>query len=182
MSCHGIIRHGPLAQQATLEEFECQKCHQGQHAIQRSTYLSNGLFGKADLGTETVSPMFLAHVDCTGCHIQSHAVTAKPDSGATVAVAAAAACDRCHKPGLGDQMIPLWQKTTHSLYDQVEAELATVESDKSPETTRLVEETRKLLETVRLDGSWGVHNPRYTQHLLEQAREKLKAARQGGQP
>lgn len=182
MSCHGIIRHGPLAQQATLEQFECQKCHQGQHAIQRHTYLSNGDVGKTAEGAATVSPMFLAHVDCTGCHIQSHAVTANPESGATVAVAAAAACDRCHKPGLGEQMIPLWQKTTHSLYDQVEAALKDIESDQSPETIQLVEETRKLLDTVRLDGSWGVHNPRYTQRLLEEAREKIKAARKGGQP
>jgi len=97
-------------------------------------------------------------------------------------VAAAASCDRCHKPGLGEQMIPLWQSTTHSLYDQVDAALKEIESDTSPQTTRLVEETRRLLDTVRLDGSWGVHNPRYTQRLLEEAREKVRAARKGEKP
>jgi hypothetical protein len=40
-----------------------------------------------------------------------------------------------------------------------------------------VSEARQLIDVVRLDGSWGVHNPRYTQELLNQARAKLIEAR-----
>jgi len=52
--------------------------------------------------------MFMAHVNCTGCHTQVRDVTDKH-------AAAAKACDSCHKPSLGDQMIPLWQKNTRTL-------------------------------------------------------------------
>ncbi len=132
--------------------------------------------------------MFLAHVDCTGCHVQKRAVSVKPESGATVSAATPEACDACHKPGLGKEMIPLWQRTAHSLYDQAEADLKVAEAIiKSESGVAELGEVRKLLTMVRLDGSWGVHNPRYTQQVLEQARTRLSAARSaeprsGGKP
>ena len=39
---------------------------------------------------------------------------------------------------------------------------------------------RGLLDLVEMDGSWGVHNPRYTQSLLERARDMVNAARSAG--
>jgi PleD family two-component response regulator len=122
-------------------------------------------------------------VDCTGCHIKERPVSVRPDSGATVKIAVPEACDACHKPGFGAEMIPLWQKTTHRLYDQVETELKAAESEiTSDEGKALLEEVRKLQQMVRVDGSWGVHNPRYTQQALEQARNKLAAARAAAKP
>jgi hypothetical protein len=182
LSCHGTVRHGPTAQTASFEQFDCRRCHQNQHIIQRQTYLADGSDGKTSEGAATVSPMFMAHVDCTGCHVENHALSANPTSGATVAVATSTSCDRCHKAGLGARMVPLWQRTTHSLYDQVEADLKNFESSTDPATTAVVAEVQRLLAAVRLDGSWGVHNPRYTQHLLEQAREKLAAVRKESKP
>jgi PleD family two-component response regulator len=41
----------------------------------------------------------------------------------------------------------------------------------------LVQQAQRLIDVVRLDGSWGVHNPRYTEELLNQARAKLLEAR-----
>ena len=38
---------------------------------------------------------------------------------------------------------------------------------------KLVANAKELLDLVRVDGSWGVHNPRYTQRLLEQAQKDL---------
>jgi hypothetical protein len=116
--------------------------------------------------------MFMAHVSCNGCHTAPHNLKAKKDSGATVTVATAASCDNCHKPGLGEQMVPMWQKNTHTAYDAVVAMLP-----KTPPTTDAQKaallETQKLLDLVRLDGSWGVHNPRYTAELLNRARQTL---------
>jgi hypothetical protein len=40
----------------------------------------------------------------------------------------------------------------------------------------LVAEARQLLALVKMDGSWGVHNPPYTQKLVEQAKDKLNEA------
>ncbi|MBL9031509.1 MAG: NapC/NirT family cytochrome c [Phycisphaerae bacterium] len=171
-SCHGTMQHGPAAQTAAMEQFDCRKCHQDQHSVQRDEYLAASAHRAAD-GTLAVSPMFLVHVDCTGCHVSKRAVSVKPDSGATVAAAVPEACDACHKPGLGAQMVPLWQKTTRALYDRVAEELkAATGAD-----PRAVEEARRLMELVRLDGSWGVHNPKYTQQLLEQARAKIAPAK-----
>jgi hypothetical protein len=122
--------------------------------------------------------MFLVHVDCTGCHVQQKPLSVKPQSGASVAKAAPEACDRCHKAGLGQTMTPMWQKNTHELYDSV-AKLVPAGGAGSPKSQQLVAEAQRLLQTVRMDGSWGVHNPRYTQKLLEQARVKLLEAKEG---
>ncbi len=124
--------------------------------------------------------MFMAHVDCTGCHTKQRAVSVNPDSGASVMAAEPAACNRCHQPGFGERMIPLWQKSIHGLYDQVEAALRAAES--SGANADALERVRKLLNLVKTDGSWGVHNPRYTQLLLEQAREALAPPKTGGTP
>jgi hypothetical protein len=122
--------------------------------------------------------MFLAHVDCSGCHTQPRPLGAEPQSGARVAVATAQACDTCHKPGLGEEMIPLWQGNTHALYDAAVKLLPSDERALPSGVQRRVTEARQLLDIVRIDGSWGVHNPRYTQKLLEDARAKLLEANQ----
>lgn len=180
-SCHGVTRHGPSAQSMRLDQIDCQSCHQGQHAIQQKTYRNDLVLAHQPATQEAVTPMFLAHVDCTGCHIQPRELKSRPDSGARVTVASARSCDNCHKPGLGEQMIPLWQGNTRALYEAVEKMLPADTSALSAESRTKVEEARRLMELVRLDGSWGVHNPRYTQKLLEEARAKLdQAAREGG--
>jgi len=188
-SCHGVIRHGPSAQSMRLEQIDCQACHQKQHSIQRETYKSTTQVVHVAADGSAVTPMFLAHVDCTGCHVQPRPVRSKPESGARVAAAGPKSCDPCHKPGLGDQMVPLWQKNTRQLYDSVAQLMVSQPTPaKSAEAQKLTTEAQRLLEVVRLDGSWGVHNPRYTQFLLEQAKAKLvqaaalEAARKEGGP
>jgi nitrate/TMAO reductase-like tetraheme cytochrome c subunit len=182
-SCHGVTRHGPSAQSMRLDQIDCRSCHTGQHAIQQKTYKSDGLLTAAhqpatgqQAGQQAVTPMFLAHVDCSGCHIAPRPLKIKGDSGATVAVAVAAACNACHKPGLGEQMIPLWQKNTHTLYDAV-VELVPKTPPTDEKERERVRQAQHLIDLVRLDGSWGVHNPRYTQELLNQARAKLLESR-----
>ncbi|MGE3108990.1 MAG: cytochrome c3 family protein [Phycisphaerales bacterium] len=169
-SCHGTMHHGPIAQTGTLEQFDCRKCHIDQHAVQRNTYLHDES-PRADGRLPAVSPMFLAHIDCTGCHIKPRPVSVKPTSGAMVFAAVAEACDRCHRPGFGAEMVPLWQRTAHALFDAVESDYNSL--DPTAQLDPEVIAVRRLLDMVRADGSWGVHNPRYTQQLLEQARTRL---------
>lgn len=171
-SCHGTVHHGSAAQTAKLDQFDCRQCHTDQHGVQRETYLH-----KADAAT-TVSPMFMAHVDCTGCHIEKSSVSVKPDSGATVAKAVPEACDACHKPGYGKELVTLWQKTTRSLYDQLSSDLQDAKDRiKSDAGKALLEEARHIQDLIRVDGSWGVHNPKYTQQLIDQARQKIREAK-----
>lgn len=179
-SCHGVTRHGPSAEAMSLERFDCRSCHEGQHNIQRTNYL----FAAANdahppRAGDAVSPMFLVHVDCTGCHIVPSRVTDKP-TGATVRRASPEACDACHRPGLGAQMIPLWQRTTRRLYDEAAALLPTPDDPwdaSDPTAAADVERARRLLDLVRVDGSWGVHNPLYTEQLIGRARQALDDAR-----
>jgi len=174
-SCHGTIRHGLASQTVSLERFDCTRCHLDQHKVQQDTYFNLGKSPHGPDAARPVSPMFLAHVDCTGCHTKQRAVSVKPNSGASVMAAEPASCNRCHQPGFGEKMIPLWQNTTHGLYDQVEKQLQEAEAaGLDAETLKRVKE---LLNLVKTDGSWGVHNPRYTQLLLEQARDAIAAAK-----
>ena len=175
-SCHGVIAHGPSAQSMRLNQIDCQSCHSDQHAVQQSTYKSTGPMAHQPTEQPAVTPMFLAHVSCNGCHIAPRSLKVKSDSGATVKVATAAACNACHKPGLGEQMIPLWQRNTHTMYDSV-VKLVPKDLPTDPAARQSVLDAQRLIDLVRLDGSWGVHNPRYTQELLNQAKSKLLDAR-----
>lgn len=176
-SCHGMPRHGPAAQTMKLEQFDCRSCHADQHVIQRRAY-AHAVETPTGPGAGPVSPMFLAHVDCTGCHVKPSPLEYKPNNGAHVARAVPQACDACHEPGLGERMIPLWQNATRGLFDSARAELeAMAPAPEESEAAALLRQARELLDLVEMDGSWGVHNPRYTQKLLEQARDALAAAK-----
>ncbi len=180
-SCHGVTRHGPSAQTMKLNELTCTNCHTGQHAVQRAAYLQQNpeLPENADPAA-AMSPMFLVHVDCTGCHIEPTAVSSNVHSGATVNRAVPAACDKCHAPGFGEHMVPMWQRDTKSLYDQAMSLLPS-EADPwnadCPDTKAQIDQARHLLDLVEADGSWGVHNPKYTESLIEQARTLVLTAK-----
>jgi len=180
-NCHGAIMHGPVAQSMSLEQFDCRQCHINQHAVQRLEYLLAGTDGASS--AQAVNPMFLAHVDCTGCHVKARALHTNPLSGAKVTAATPEACDRCHKAGFGAMMVPQWQEATKRLFAQAEEDLARTEPlAQSPDAVALVAEARELINMVKVDGSWGVHNPRYTQRLLDDARQKLAQAREISEP
>jgi hypothetical protein len=173
-SCHGSMRHGAKVQTASLERFDCTLCHIDQHRIQRDNYFNFAQSPHGGDASRPVSPMFLAHVDCTGCHTRKREFPEKPEAGAIVMAAEPASCDHCHQPGFGDKQIPVWQKSTHTLYDRVEAQLK--EAEAAGVDAEALKPVRDLLTLVRADGSWGVHNPGYTKLLLEKAGEAAAAA------
>ena len=171
-SCHGEPAHGPKAQEVHLAQLDCASCHKGQHAVQQNAYLTRETVAHAPSAGGAVSPMFLAHVACSGCHVEQKPVSVKPGSGALVMAASKAACDNCHKPGFGD-VVDLWQKNTKQMYEGVTAMLPSESKPLSPLQRQLRGEATTLLELVRQDGSWGVHNPKYTQKLLETAQSRI---------
>ncbi len=175
-SCHGLASHGPTAEAMRLEKIECQSCHRGEHLVQQSTYKSYGQLAHQPEAGSTVTPMFMAHVDCTGCHVLLKPVPGKEGSGAVVATATPKACDNCHQAGLGEQMIPQWQNATRQLYEAAMRQMPPSGRALSAQAEAYVRDARHLLEVVRLDGSWGVHNPKYTEKLIREARERLAAA------
>jgi predicted metal-binding protein len=177
-ACHGEIEHGFAKETPAMAQMDCGGCHGETHEVQRSIYTaqSHPLNKQAD---RILNPMFVTHVECTGCHVEQ---TAK-QSGAlahfgTVSKAKPEACDKCHAEGTGERYIPFWQEQVRDLYEQVSLkaqgleEQARFQADKQA-AERLYAKLRQaqtILETISNDGSWGVHNFKYTEAMLRKAR------------
>jgi hypothetical protein len=176
-SCHGNVFHGPLKPESVVAAMmDCQNCHGNTHNVQQTVYTANT---HPDTGNRILGPMFLSHVDCTGCHGASGAAESSGalDSLGIVSRASAAACDKCHEPGTGDKYVPFWQKTIRELYAKVDGKWQSLKdypaalSDRgaAEKLETLMAEARALLDSVQADGSWGVHNFKYTETLLTTA-------------
>ncbi len=178
-ACHGKILHGQTEVASVADMLDCQSCHSDTHQVQRTIYATQ--HPMQDIKTDRVlSPMFLTHVECTGCHIEQ--APKKPgalDSFGKVAKAVPHACDKCHEPGTGQQYIPFWQDKIKKLHGQVNNRLKkTMDSisyetdeNKAKELKEKSTQAKELLDSVEADGSWGVHNFKYTESILLKANE-----------
>lgn len=177
-SCHGVTQHGVIADAQALRQLDCTNCHSGQHNVQMTTFASGEGTSSAEAAS-MVSPMFLSHVDCNACHVESRPLDPQEPGLGSYMAAIPQACDACHQEGTGEKMVTMWQSDTRRLFDETLAMLPPAGAGEaaSPEVQRLQEEARRLLDLVKVDGSWGVHNPLYTAHLLELARTNLFEAR-----
>jgi hypothetical protein len=181
-ACHGKVLHGQTMVASLSSMMDCQNCHSDTHQVQRTVYSAQPEIHQGD-SDKILSPMFLTHVECTGCHIER---TQKEfgvlDSLGTVAKAVPRACDTCHEQGTGDKYIPFWQKQIKELHESVSekvdllAERAKLEANKqlAQELNEKVKQAREVLDSVVLDGSWGVHNFKYTEAMLRQAGEMVE--------
>jgi len=186
-ACHGKIVHGPDKTSSVATMINCENCHSNTHGAQKTIFSADQKMLHGQSNEKVLSPMFLTHVECTGCHIESSASeTAAIDSLGTVARAVPRACDTCHEPGTGDRYIPFWQKNIKELYQQVLQEADSVEKrialggggNVKADAQRLGE-VRSILESVRSDGSWGVHNLKYTEAMLLKAKALLNEIKSG---
>jgi len=175
--CHGHISHGQEESTSALARMTCEKCHSETHNVQVGIYSANHDPQEKE-DSRIVSPMFLTHVECTGCHIeQSQPFSGSAYSFGKVAKAVPRACDVCHEPGTGDKYIPYWQGEIKKLYERVYAKLERLEgfvqSRIAEEGTQKLEsdiiEAKAILDSVKADGSWGVHNMKYTEAMLLKA-------------
>jgi formate-dependent nitrite reductase cytochrome c552 subunit len=129
--------------------------------------------------------MFLAHVDCRGCHVEKTSLGSGPiGSIGTVARAVPRACDKCHEAGTGEKYVPFWQGNTKKLFEQVNSRLSRLQNRAQFEADKQVAEilqerarqAKLLLESVEADGSWGVHNLKYTEAMLMKANKIITEA------
>jgi nitrate/TMAO reductase-like tetraheme cytochrome c subunit len=183
-ACHGKILHGQKEITSISDMLDCQMCHSDTHQVQRTIYATQ--HSMQDTQTDRVlSPMFLTHVECVGCHIEQ--ARKKPgalDSFGKVAKAVPQACDNCHEPGTGQQYIPFWQEKIKQLHGQVSNRLEKTignidyEADekKAKEIKEKIAQAKDLVDSVEADGSWGVHNFKYSEAILLQANKIINAA------
>jgi hypothetical protein len=184
-ACHSKISHGQTKVSSVSVMMDCQNCHSDTHQVQRTIYAIQHPI--QDEKTERIlSPMFLTHVECTGCHIEPE--QRKPgilDSLGKVAKAVPRACDKCHEEGTGQQYIPFWQGKIKALYEEINLKLDKLEEraqlvtgeQLAQELRNKVEQGRSILESVSSDGSWGVHNFKYTEAMLLKADEMINKAK-----
>ena len=184
-ACHGKVLHGQTEVESLAVMMDCQNCHSHTHQVQRTIYATQEPTQHEQMD-RVLSPMFLTHVECTGCHIEPvQKESGVLDSFGTVARAVPRACDRCHKEGTGQQYVPFWQKKIKAKYEEVRLKVDHLEAraqaasnqDVAQRLRRNAEQARMILRSVSADGSWGVHNFKYTEAMLLRADELVNEAR-----
>lgn len=178
-ACHGKVAHGQGEVISVAAMMDCEDCHSDAHNVQRSIYTAENYVQDAD-HKQSLSPMFLTHVECTGCHIERERRSSGTlDSFGEVAKAVPRACDKCHQEGTGEQYIPYWQGRIRKLYDQIvdradrleERAQRDTDAQSAQKSLDRVKQARSILDAVANDGSWGVHNFKYTESMLLKANE-----------
>jgi hypothetical protein len=177
-ACHGQVSHGQTQVASISVMMDCQNCHSDTHQAQRTIYATQHPMQTQETD-RVLSPMFLTHVECTGCHIEQVArKSGALDSLGTVAKAVPRACDNCHEQGTGQQYIPFWQNKIKAMHEEVSRKLDQLKSRQA--TSRLkesIDQAQSILDSISSDGSWGVHNFKYTEAMLRQADEIVGKAR-----
>ena len=184
-ACHSQVLHGQTAAVSLAVMMDCRNCHSNTHEVQRTIYTTESQT-QQQTPDRVLSPMFMTHVECTGCHIERvQKQSGALDSFGTVAKAVPRACDTCHEKGTGQQYVPFWQGRIKARYQQVKTRLDSLEalaqargSEEAGKTLRdKAEQARLILESVAADGSWGVHNFKYTEAMLARAEEIIGGAK-----
>ena len=183
-ACHGKVIHERSEVTSVAAMMDCQDCHSNTHQVQKSIYTGEAHPQDGRDPNNVLSPMFLTHVECKGCHIERvRKNTGTLDSFGEVAKAVPESCDKCHEPGTGEQYIPFWQGKIRGLYDKILARVDKLEQFGQLETDQQLaqksrdraRQARAILESVANDGSWGVHNFKYTEAMLLKANEIVSA-------
>jgi len=177
-ACHGEINHTSSQGVALAVMLDCQNCHSNTHEVQRLIYSALDR-PNPEKPHRILSPMFMTHVECKGCHIEPTEIhPGVLDSLGTVAKATPEACNHCHGGGYGNLFVPSWQKQTKQLFDKVSTQVEryeqkianTTEKSQAERMTERAKQARLILEAVVNDGSWGVHNLKYTERMLLKAK------------
>jgi nitrate/TMAO reductase-like tetraheme cytochrome c subunit len=156
--------------------FECATCHENKHIGSREMYTGKG----TSLGLpEMPSPMYLANVDCIGCHYQGQQDGLDARFKGRDWRASQQACVKCHGP----KFQGIWQETRAEFQQglrQLDAKLAAARAalGKSPlagaDRTRLqhrVELANRWVRFVR--DSHGEHNVYLASLALRRADQEL---------
>jgi hypothetical protein len=147
----------------------CAACHASTHGPQEAFIRGQGGSGEAG----PPSAMWLARVDCAGCHLPS----ATPGAKSSVEAASVA----CHGASV-EGMLARWQESYGAATEAVGNAVAAALAKAGEGQRTALEESAKDIALVRADGSRGVHNPGYARILLEKAHRRAAEASGGSAP
>lgn len=164
----------PVSHPPTLT-FDCALCHTDKHAGQLELYSGNV---KALGLPEIPSPMFLARVDCSGCHYDKEKGAQSAKGTAQVTFRAShEACVKCHGPryaGMWESIHQEVGKTVGALSDNLEVAakaVAALAKAKQAAPGASLAKAQRLVDFVRQ--SHGEHNVYLTSVALRRAEEEL---------
>ncbi|UCE65767.1 MAG: cytochrome c3 family protein [Candidatus Zixiibacteriota bacterium] len=161
--CHSNQRrHGELV----VNKDNCMNCHHQKpecgncHRLQADLYSGEAEY--IDISEPNV--MFEAGLDCASCHVEDGKIKRPaPDK-----------CMECHESGY-DELERGWKLAVRSSVENLELLLKDIspagltESDKAT-----VDKAQNILERLKKDGSWGVHNETAIISLLSGYENKIK--------
>ncbi len=169
--CHEEIRH---AVKTTVEplQYDCSVCHEKKHNIQKQIYMGIGARGVEN----EPSAMFVANVDCVGCHlVPKMAESTVPFLGQTFK-ASEAACRGCHGEDYKG-VLEEWQESVNAALDEARPAVERVRGlARSADVSN--KDLRKAIQQAR-DAEYnylfilygkGVHNPDYATAVLRKAK------------
>ena len=172
--CHFRIEHS-ISEPTRMIQTQCSMCHQGQHLGPAEMYRGEGGRGVKP----RPSPMYLAQVDCVGCHMKAtHQGLAAEIMGQTFK-ADEQGCLTCHGQDY-QGILPGWQESLQKNLAGAQAKLDRVQqrlgspgaNAEAARTCRdLLPDATFNLNFVRL--ARGVHNVDYADDLLRQAGQVL---------
>jgi len=170
--CHGEIVHKVKTHTAPLE-YDCRICHTSIHDGIKKMYMGTGGRGVED----QPNPMYLAQVDCIGCHVEAAPPLDEVVSfGETTLVAKEKGCTNCHGADY-EGLLEMWLEDVKADVEKTQvlvtaAEQALAEAGESKnrgKASTLFEEANFNLHYVKT--FHGAHNPDYSASLLEKSRE-----------
>lgn len=167
--CHTEIRHQFSAPGKKELAYDCTVCHLNKHGGQKEFYRGVGAKGVADMP----SPMYLANVDCVGCHIVKAPETLETHfKGANFKGSVDESCVKCH----GEKYRGMTSAAKAVLSEELKAvksklDLAKSEVDKRDLSPKEMEAARKALDDSRyniafVEAAHSVHNIYYAAQIL----------------
>lgn len=170
--CHDTIQHGAVEMAEEVGKLSCESCHSKMHGAQRDLYVGTGARGVAG----KPNPMFLAKVDCEGCHIvKEH--NAKSKLVGDSLVVKEIACMNCHGISVGG-VLPKWQKyinermaSLQSLVPQARSRAASLASTDKKAKKRFDDAVYNL---DLLKYGHGEHNISYSIDIMDSVENSLK--------
>ncbi len=168
--CHDEIVHR-IPERGTPPVTECALCHLDSHSSSRNMYIGMGGKGIPD---PQPAPMFIAQVDCIGCHT-SDARFKTGISSESVSKADESACIECHPSG-GLDIFNHWERTISEMMPLLEKKLiqaqgviARTASDnpKRAEMQKKFDDAKYNYDFIRAGNP--IHNIDYAQDLVDKS-------------
>ena len=177
--CHTEIKHSVKTTVEPLQ-YSCDPCHTSKHLGQKEIYMGIGGRGVPSMP----SPMFIAQVDCIGCHLVPEDISVKAEFSGQTYRASEAGCISCRGNeylGILDTWKSDVQKKLEELKSPLSEVMTLVEQHKGKGDKNYVS-AYKLYTDARYNYNFvnyarGVHNIDYSDALLNKAKVNLKEAK-----